>query len=364
MSDRYPPQTISLRSTAGSQITLQVDQDGDSVTIGGIDSVSARWMVHPGAIYLHEADTFMVDGLDLENHSARLKKVDTDWYTEPILETTVTMIEQISEENTCGAVKALGEIEVEVQLTGYRRIKWFTSERLDQIDMLLPPTNLLTTGYWIALDENTVDVLRAEGLWTNEPNDYGTNWGVQRELARERDGFTCQICGIKEQDRSHDVHHIKPLRAFTYGLSSSDNISEVYELANRLENLITLCPKCHRRAETSVRIRSGLAGLSYVLSHLAPLSIMCSTTDLGVHSDPASPLAKGKPVVMLYDTVPAGIGLSNRLFEIHDDLINQSLDLVSLCECQHGCPSCAGPGGEHGIGSKRETLALLSKLAS
>ena len=137
-----------------------------------------------------------------------------------------------------------------------------------------------------------------------------------------------------------------------------------YERANRMENLITLCPNCHHRAETAVRVRSGLAGLAFVLGHLAPLFLMCDSRDLGVHADPQSPLCDGQPAVVIYDQVPAGIGLSQHLFSIHDELLMRAQELVMTCECLDGCPSCVGPGGELGTGGKQETLAILSELVS
>jgi DEAD/DEAH box helicase domain-containing protein len=114
--------------------------------------------------------------------------------------------------------------------------------------------------------------------------------------------------------------------------------------------------------ETSVRVRSGLAGLAFVLGHLAPFYLMCDQGDLGVHSDPSSPLAEGGPAVVLYDQIPAGIGFSQRLYEIHEELVRQAYELVSGCACEDGCPSCVGPGGEGGSGGKRETLAILEVL--
>jgi len=38
-------------------------------------------------------------------------------------------------------------------------------------------------------------------------------------------------------------------------------------------------------------------------------------------------------------------------------------ELVEACGCEDGCPSCVGPGGEGGLGGKRETLALLKELS-
>ncbi len=169
--------------------------------------------------------------------------------------------------------------------------------------------------------------------------------------ARKRDGYRCQICQTPESGKSHHVHHITPFRTFSSFIH-----------ANVIENLITLCPTCHRSVETAVRIRSGLAGLSYLLGNLAPLFLMCDISDLGMHSDPQSPISDGQPTVVIYDQVPAGLGFSQRLYEIHDELIKNAYELANDCSCQDGCPSCVGPGGETGIGGKRETLAILELL--
>jgi DEAD/DEAH box helicase domain-containing protein len=106
-----------------------------------------------------------------------------------------------------------------------------------------------------------------------------------------------------------------------------------------------------------------LAGLAYTLGNLAPLFLMCDDRDLGIHSDPKSPLAGGNPAVLIYDRVPAGIGFSQRLYEIHADLIQRATELVARCECVDGCPSCVGPGGENGLGGKQETLAILNLIS-
>ena len=65
--------------------------------------------------------------------------------------------------------------------------------------------------------------------------------------------------------------------------------------ANRLDNLVTLCRADHRKAEQNVRIRSGLAGVAYALSQLAPLFLMCDPNDLGMHTTPPAPF--GGPAV-------------------------------------------------------------------
>jgi len=309
-------------------------------------------MVHPGAVYLHEGRVYLVEDLDLEQHIARLRAVAVDYYTQPRRETTVQLLDKFDEVEARGATKAHGEVAVTTQVVGFRKVKWFTQEQLGLGEVSLPPTELVTTGYWLALTEGTVGRLRQQGLWTSDPNDYGPNWLPQRDRARARDGHRCQACGALEDGRSHHVHHKIPFRTFTS-----------YRQANQLSNLATLCPRCHHRVELAVRMRSGLAGLSFALGHLAPLFLMCDARDVGVHSDPKSPLADGRPAVVIYDQAPGGIGFSERLFELHDELMTRAYELVAACECTDGCPSCVGPAGENGLGGKQETLAILEALS-
>ncbi|MFQ5616475.1 MAG: HNH endonuclease, partial [Anaerolineales bacterium] len=299
----YPPKNVSLRNASAQRVLLQSQVEGRPITIGEVDGESAPWMVHPGAIYLHEAETYLVDALDLAKGVAALHPINTDYYTEPRSETEVTLVEKQSEAKVRGGTKTCGEIRVTTQVTGYRKIQWFTHQRLATEALEMPPTRLQTTGYWLTLSDKTVEGLRQDGLWGSDPNRYGPSWPRQRDAARARDGCRCQSCGSPEKGRAHDVHHKIPFRS-----------SASSEQANRLHNLITLCPPCHRRAETVVRVRSGLSGLSFVLGHLSPLFLMCDRNDIGVHSDPQSPLAEGRPAVVIYDRVPAGIGFSERVF--------------------------------------------------
>jgi DEAD/DEAH box helicase domain-containing protein len=351
MADRYPAEGVSLRSTTSETVALQVQQTSGWATIGQVDISSAYWLVHPGAVYLHEAEVFMVEDLDLEQKIAHLAPTSADYYTEPRGETIVTLLEKQAEEAVTGGVKMRGEVAVTSQVVGYRKIRWYSHETLGLGEVSLPPTELQTSAYWLALSDQTVENLRDQGLWTNAANDYGPGWTSLRDQARARDGYRCQVCGLIEQGRAHAVHHKVPFRSFS-----------LRQQANQLTNLITLCPSCHSRAETAVRIRSGLAGLSFVLGNLAPLFLMCDSRDLGVHSDPNSPLAEGRPTVVVYEHIPAGIGFSQHLYQVHIELMQRAYELVIRCECSDGCPSCIGPGGENGSGGKLETAALLSAL--
>src|SRR6266540_6154196 len=170
MADQYPAGNISLRSASPQGVVLQTTMDDRPQTIGTVDGESALWMVHPGAIYLHEAQSFFVKDLNLEEHIAYLKPIESDYYTEPLQSTEVTVLSESANEVVRGAEKKWGELQVTTQVTGFRKRRWYTHENLGEEPLDLPATDLQTTGYWVSLSEETVMHLREAGVWSNDPN--------------------------------------------------------------------------------------------------------------------------------------------------------------------------------------------------
>lgn len=76
---------------------------------------------------------------------------------------------------------------------------------------------------------------------------YGASWPMQRLKARIRDQSRCQICGNTPLDVESTlvVHHITPMRKYKEAYEGA----EIYERANRLDNLRTLCRSCHMEWE-------------------------------------------------------------------------------------------------------------------
>jgi DEAD/DEAH box helicase domain-containing protein len=350
-NNQYPSGNFSLRSAGGNPVSLKVEMDGKMKSIGEVDEPSSYWMVHPGAVYLQEGQSFVVKDLNLQESTATLISQDVDYYTVPQEKTEIELVHQIKQEIVAGGNKNLGELLVKQQVTGFKKFLWETRELLSLEPLEMPETQLRTVGYWFSLDEGVVDQLRSEGVWQNDKNDYGSRWNELRKIVRERDHYICQVCGKPESGAEHHVHHKIPFRQFS-------NL----EQANRLENLITLCPTCHQRAELSIRIRSGLSGLQYILNQLAPLFIMCDSSDLGSTAEPQSKLGNGVPTVIIYDQVPGGIGLSDSIYDIHDQLMTAAKELILKCGCKEGCPACVGPSSEKNPSGKKETLAILDHL--
>lgn len=352
IADKYPSAEISLRSSSGKQVTLiEENTTGTVRIIGEIDASSAPLLVHPQAIYLHEAETYEVKVLDLEQGRCLLLPAQPEYYTISSTNTEIERYSSLDHQEFNHFRKDYGELSLRISVDSFRKIRWFTNETIGTGTIELPPRHLDTTGFWIYPAKSLVDSLEEQGLWNAAPNAYGADWPSLRRKILLRDSFRCRACGGTFPETQLEVHHIKPFRTF-----SDPN------MANAASNLVSLCSSCHRLAEISVRVRSGLAGATYALHNLAPLMVMCDTGDLGMKAEMRSVLAEANPAILVYDNVPGGIGLSQRLYEEHRNWFGKAAEMVMDCPCDAGCPACVGPVGEDGYGGKDEAAALLRGL--
>lgn len=93
-------------------------------------------------------------------------------------------------------------------------------------------------------DKNRTGKAHPQYLTGSASDKRGPNWQSQKRKALARDGRTCQACGTTESEIQTplQVHHIEPFRKF-----------KDFREANVLTNLVTLCPKCHRRADAAIQ---------------------------------------------------------------------------------------------------------------
>jgi len=342
-SSSYPADQISLRTVGANEYILQ----STGKTIGIVDEGSAFWMTHPQAVYIHNGEPYLVKNLDIKNHIVDMEKKTVDYYTQSQSRTEFELLKLKKEKVIKGGNKFYGQLKVTDQVVGYKKMKWYSNEILGYENLDLPANQMVTYGYWFSFSEKMIEKLEESNLWKKK-NEYGTDWKNISQKVRERDEFTCQSCLAVERDKHFDVHHKIPFRSF---VSKKE--------ANKLENLITLCPACHREAEKQIFIQSGLAGLSYLLGNIAPLFLMCDRKDIRVHQELASKLADKRSAIIFHDSIPGGIGLSEKLYEIHDKMIKEAFEVVSGCECKDGCPACVGPVAENGVGAKLEVLEMI-----
>ncbi len=109
-------------------------------------------------------------------------------------------------------------------------------------------------------------------------------------------------------------------------------------------------------------LQSALAGLGHLLRGLAPLFLMCDPADLRSVVQVRSPFEEA-PTIYLYDAYPAGIGLGEKCYDLHSDLLATAYERVRACGCEAGCPACVGPAAETGnlTGAKPGVVRILER---
>ena len=105
-----------------------------------------------------------------------------------------------------------------------------------------------------------------------------------------------------------------------------------------------------------------LIGLARVARTTGSLLLMCDPRDLGVLAQVQAPFT-GRPTLYLYDAVPGGVGLTERLFTLVDQLVRACREAVDSCPCVDGCPACVGPAIEVGARGKATVSELLAALS-
>jgi DEAD/DEAH box helicase domain-containing protein len=124
----------------------------------------------------------------------------------------------------------------------------------------------------------------------------------------------------------------------------------------------------------------GLRGLGAALETVSTLFLMCDPRDIGqtlgdggqAGTGDAPAVAPGRdphagrtgqfdPTVFLFDALPGGVGLAERIYERGRELCWAAGRLIRSCSCPAGCPACVGPATDSNP-RKRVALELLGAL--
>jgi DEAD/DEAH box helicase domain-containing protein len=104
-----------------------------------------------------------------------------------------------------------------------------------------------------------------------------------------------------------------------------------------------------------------LRGIGVALETVAALALMADPRDLGsalADSEQDTPFPTAyRPTLFLYEHVPGGTGLAERIWEQREWMLARTLEMIRTCPCSAGCPACVGPGEPS---RKAMALQLLS----
>jgi DEAD/DEAH box helicase domain-containing protein len=181
----YPATETNLRNISGPVYTIQDESAGEEV-IGTMDEVSALAQLHDHAVYLHGADTYFVNQLDLDQKIARVERRDLDYYTQSV-QVSQIRIDEIEEEREWvpgveemrrvgaddagspeGARLGFGDVTVTTSIPMFKKIKFHSRDSLGYENLELPPQTLETVAMWLCPSEQLVEEMRNRGMVVGE----------------------------------------------------------------------------------------------------------------------------------------------------------------------------------------------------
>ncbi|MGD0014315.1 MAG: DEAD/DEAH box helicase, partial [Bryobacteraceae bacterium] len=147
-SDTYPADAISLRSITSDNFVV-VDTTGEPRVIAEVDFPSALTTLHEKAIYLHEARQYQVEKFDYEGRKAYVRQVECDYFTDAIDYTQVKALEEFDSAPLGGARVLHGEVRVNRQIVGFKKVKFYTMENVGSGNLSMPEQEMHTTAFWL-----------------------------------------------------------------------------------------------------------------------------------------------------------------------------------------------------------------------
>ncbi|ADG86952.1 DEAD/DEAH box helicase domain protein [Thermobispora bispora DSM 43833] len=148
-----------IRGSGGNPI--HVVESGTGRLLGTVDEPSAHTTVHPGAVYLHQGETYEVESLDLEAGVALVSPADPDYATYPRDVTDIRMIESLRSRPFGPGELHFGTVEVTRQVVSYLKRRTQTGEVLGEEPLDLPPRTLCTRAVWWTLPDTALAPLRS-----------------------------------------------------------------------------------------------------------------------------------------------------------------------------------------------------------
>jgi DEAD/DEAH box helicase domain-containing protein len=152
---------VDIRGTGGEPVTVVEGETGR--VLGTVDADAAHGAVHPGAVYLHQGESFVVDELDLVGAVALVHAEEPDWTTMARDVTDIRVVETVRSRDLGEVTLHFGTVDVTRQVVSYLRRRAVSGAVLDEVALDLPPRELRTQAVWMTVGEAALTRAGLEG---------------------------------------------------------------------------------------------------------------------------------------------------------------------------------------------------------
>ncbi len=160
-SRKQPHRQIDIR---GAGPTYGIYDSRTRKVVGHVSGLQAMTECHPGAVYLHQGRTYIVEKLDLAKEEIWVSKHEVDYYTLARTEKETEVLEVFESRDLFAPDEAesasdaerphrykvsLGKVKVTEQVVGYEVRHSKARDKVDEKKLDLPPVTYETVGLWI-----------------------------------------------------------------------------------------------------------------------------------------------------------------------------------------------------------------------
>ncbi len=148
-----------IRSAGGAPVQL-VEQDTGRV-VGTVNGAAAHSQAHPGAVYVHRGETWIVDSLDLDEHVASMHREDVAYSTSAREVTDISIVTTRESVDWGGCRLHVGEVDVSQQVVSFLVRRQPSGEVVAEEPLDLPERTLRTSAVWWTVP---ADLIAESGL--------------------------------------------------------------------------------------------------------------------------------------------------------------------------------------------------------
>jgi DEAD/DEAH box helicase domain-containing protein len=142
---------VDIRGTGGEPV--RVVESATGRVLGTVDAWASHTTVHPGAVYLHQGVSYVVDELDLTDAVALVRLEEPDWSTSARDTTDIRVVSALRERDLGDLTLHHGTVDVTNQVVSYLRRRHVTGEVLDETPLDMPVRELRTRAVWYTLSD-------------------------------------------------------------------------------------------------------------------------------------------------------------------------------------------------------------------
>jgi len=127
---------------------VRVVEQATGRLVGTVDEPSAQLLVHGGAVYLHQGDSYLVSRLDLADRAALVEPGDPGYVTTARDVTQIEVRDELRRMTWGEAEVRFGDVQVTRQVVSYTKRRPDTGALIGDEPLDLPPRHLLTRAVW------------------------------------------------------------------------------------------------------------------------------------------------------------------------------------------------------------------------